>query len=66
MVDEEVTVVIQVNGKLRSKLTVAPDAKEEEVRAAALADDKIKPYLEGKSVKKVVYVPGKLVSIVVA
>ncbi len=66
VVDEEVTVVIQVNGKLRSKLTVAPDAKEEEVRAAALSDDKIKPYLEGKDVKKVVYVPGKLVSIVVA
>ena len=66
VVDEEVTVVIQVNGKLRSKLTVAPDAKEEEVRAQALADDKIKPYLEGKDVKKVVYVPGKLVSIVVA
>lgn len=66
VVDEELTVVIQVNGKLRSKLTVAPDAKEEEVRAQALADDKIKPYLEGKDVKKVVYVPGKLVSIVVA
>ncbi|WP_026843175.1 leucine--tRNA ligase [Citrifermentans bremense] len=66
VVDEEVTVVIQVNGKLRSKLTVAPDAKEEEIRAQALADDKIKPYLEGKDVKKVVYVPGKLVSIVVA
>ncbi|MBU5614437.1 leucine--tRNA ligase [Geomonas azotofigens] len=66
VVDEEITVVIQVNGKLRSKLTVAPDAKEDDVRAAALADDKILPYLEGKSVKKVVYVPGKLVSIVVA
>jgi len=65
VVDEEVTVVIQVNGKLRSKLTVAPDAQEEAVRAAALADDKVQPYLEGKNVKKVVYVPGKLVSIVV-
>jgi leucyl-tRNA synthetase len=66
VVDEEITVVVQVNGKLRSKLTVAPDAKEEDVRAAALADEKIKPYLEGKEIKKVVYVPGKLVSVVVA
>ena len=64
-VDEEVTVVIQVNGKLRSKLMVAPDVEEESVKAAALADDKILPHLEGKSVKKVVYVPGKLVNIVV-
>ena len=64
-VDEEITVVIQVNGKLRSKLTVAPDVAEEAVEAAALADDKVKPFLEGKSVKKVVYVPGRLVNIVV-
>jgi leucyl-tRNA synthetase len=64
-VDEEVTVVIQVNGKLRSKLMVAPDVEEETVKAAALADEKVLPHLEGKSVRKVVYVPGKLVNIVV-
>jgi len=64
-VDEELTVVVQVNGKLRSKLIVAPDVQEEAVRAAALADDKVQIFLEGKSVKKVVYVPGKLVNIVV-
>ena len=64
-VDEELTVVIQVNGKLRSKLMVAPDVREEAVKSAALADDKVQPFLEGKSVKKVVYVPGKLVNIVV-
>ena len=65
-VDEEVTVVIQVNGKLRSKLMVAPDIQEEAAKSAALADEKVQPFLEGKSVKKVVYVPGKLVNIVVA
>ncbi|GFO61770.1 leucine--tRNA ligase [Geomonas silvestris] len=66
VVDEEITVVIQVNGKLRSKLLVAPDVQEETVKQAALADDKIQVFLEGKSVKKVIYVPGKLVNIVVA
>ncbi|HJV64353.1 MAG TPA: leucine--tRNA ligase [Geomonas sp.] len=65
-VDEEITVVVQVNGKLRSKLTVAPDIAEEAAKAAALADEKVQPFLEGKSVKKVVYVPGRLVNIVVA
>ncbi|GFO68444.1 leucine--tRNA ligase [Geomonas limicola] len=66
VVDDEITVVIQVNGKLRSKLLVAPDVQEETVKQAALADDKIQVFLEGKSVKKVIYVPGKLVNIVVA
>jgi leucyl-tRNA synthetase len=64
-VDEELTVVIQVNGKLRSKLTVAPDLPEEALKAAALSDEKVLVFLEGKSVKKVIYVPGKLVNIVV-
>ena len=64
-VDEELTVVIQVNGKLRSKLTVAADIQEDAAKAAALADEKVQPFLEGKSVKKVVYVAGKLVNIVV-
>jgi len=63
--DEEITVVVQVNGKLRSKLTVAPDAEEEAVKSAALADAKVLPFIEGKSVKKVVYVAGKLVNVVV-
>ncbi len=63
--DEELTVVIQVNGKLRSKLLVAPDVQEETVKAQALADEKVQQFLEGKSVKKVVYVAGKLVNIVV-
>jgi leucyl-tRNA synthetase len=65
-VDEEITVVIQVNGKLRSKITVAPDSDEESVKSAALADEKVKPFIEGKSVRKVVYVAGKLVNVVVA
>lgn len=65
VVDEEVLVVVQVNGKLRSRLTVAPDAGEDEIKEKALADEKVLPYLQGVQVRKVVYVAGKLVNIVV-
>ena len=65
-VDEELLVVIQVNGKLRGRLTVSASASEEQVRQAALGDDRVQGYLEGKTVRKVIYVPGKLVNIVVA
>jgi leucyl-tRNA synthetase len=63
--DEELTVVIQVNGKLRSKLILPPDIDDSAVKSAALTDEKVLPFLEGKSIKKVVYVTGKLVNIVV-
>ncbi|HEX9078005.1 MAG TPA: leucine--tRNA ligase [Desulfuromonadaceae bacterium] len=65
VVDEELLVVVQVNGKLRSKLTVAVGTDEEALKAMALADDKVLPFLEGKQVRKVICVPGKLVNIVV-
>ncbi len=64
-VDEELLIVVQVNGKLRGKLTVPARAGEEEVRKAALADGKVSSFIEGKTVRKVIYVPGKLVNIVV-
>jgi len=65
VVEEELTIVVQVNGKLRGKVTVAAGAGEEEVREAALADDKVKVHVEGKAVRKIIYVPGKLLNIVV-
>ena len=65
VVDEELLVVVQVNGKLRSKLTVAAGTGEDELKALALADDKVKPFLEGLTIRKVICVPGKLVNIVV-
>jgi leucyl-tRNA synthetase len=65
VVDEELLVVVQVNGKLRSRLTVAAGTGEEAVKALALADEKILPFLEGKQVRRVICVPGKLVNIVV-
>jgi len=56
---------VQVNGKLRGRITVAVDAAEEAVKAGALADDRVMAYLEGKAPRKIIYVPGKLLNIVV-
>jgi len=64
--EDELLIVVQVNGKLRGKITVAASAAEEDVKAYALADDKVQSFTAGKSVKKVIYVPGKLVNIVVS
>ncbi len=66
LLDDELLIVLQVNGKLRSRITVAAGIDEEGVKAAALADEKISQFLEGKNTKKVIYVPGKLVNVVVA
>lgn len=63
--DEELLIVVQVNGKLRGRITVPVDAAEEVVKAGALADEKVMAYLEGKSPRKIIYVPGKLLNIVV-
>jgi len=58
--------VVQVNGKLRGKISVAADTAEDQVRATALADENVQRHIAGKDVKKVIVVPGKLVNIVVA
>ena len=63
--DELVTLVVQVNGKVRARLQVSPDITEESARAQALANENVQVFMNGRSPKKVVYVPGKLVSIVV-
>ncbi len=65
VIDEELLVVVQVNGKLRSKITVAAGTGEEEVKALALADEKIAQFILGMTVRKVICVQGKLVNIVV-
>ncbi|MBN1855890.1 MAG: leucine--tRNA ligase [Dehalococcoidia bacterium] len=64
--EDEITVAVQVNGKLRDKLVVAADTSEEEVRALALASERVKSYCDGKTIRKVIYVPGRVVSIVVS
>ncbi len=63
--DETVTVVVQVNGKVRARLQVGATAAEDEVRALALASEGVRRHLGGKEPEKVIYVPNKLVSIVV-
>jgi leucyl-tRNA synthetase len=62
---EEIEVPVQINGKLRSKITVPADTNQAGLQAAALADARIRELLEGKQVRKVIVVPGKLVNIVV-
>ncbi len=62
---EQVTIVVQVNGKLRGEFRSSPDASEEELHRAAFEVDKVKPHIEGKTVRKVIVVPKKLVNIVV-
>lgn len=63
--DSEVTVAVQVNGKVRAELVVSPDIAEEEIKTMALTNETIQKWLEGKEPKKVIYVKGRLVSIVV-
>lgn len=65
LVESTMTIAIQVNGKLRDTIVVASDAAEEDIKAQALATEKIQKWLEGKEPKKVIYVKGKLVSVVV-
>jgi leucyl-tRNA synthetase len=61
---DEVTVVLQVDGKVRSRLTVEVDAAEDRVQGLALADDKIRPWLQGRRIERVVVVPNRLVNVV--
>jgi leucyl-tRNA synthetase len=62
---DELELVVQVNGKLRSRVTIAAGAAEEAIKAAALADEQVKKFVGDKPVRKVIVVPGKLVNIVV-
>ena len=66
IVDDEVTLPVQVNGKKRGEITISKSLTADEVEAIALADESIKQHTEGKTVKKVIVVPGRIVNIVVA
>ncbi|MBD8522565.1 leucine--tRNA ligase [Lysinibacillus fusiformis] len=65
LVDDEVEVAVQVAGKVRAKIVVAKDASKEDIEKIALADEKVQEYMAGKSLVKVIVIPGKLVNIVV-
>jgi leucyl-tRNA synthetase len=62
---EEITLVVQVNGKLRDRVTVPADISEEAATEVALASAKVRPHVEGRNLRKSVYVPGRLVNLVV-
>ncbi|HEY8962352.1 MAG TPA: leucine--tRNA ligase [Luteolibacter sp.] len=64
LIADEIEVVVQVNGKLRDKIRIAPDAAQADVEALAQASARVKEHTDGKTIRKVIYVPGKLVSIV--
>ena len=64
MTDDEVEIVIQINGKVKAKLMVPVDAQKDVLEQIAMEDDKIKEQIDGKTVRKVIAVPGKLVNIV--
>ena len=66
LAQDSVVIMIQINGKLRSKLTVPADAAEDEVRSMVIQDEKTMEWTKGKTMKKFVYVAGKIVNMVVA
>jgi leucyl-tRNA synthetase len=64
LIEEEKLVVLQVNGKVRAKITVAADISQQEMEALALEEHHVKQFTDGKTVRKIIYVPGKLINIV--
>lgn len=64
LVDDTVEIAVQVNGKIRAKLNVAKDITKEELEQVALADAQVKQWIDGKELKKVIAIPGRLVNIV--
>lgn len=66
LIEDTVEIPVQVNGKLRDKLTVSADAVAADIEKLALESDKVKPFIDGKTIKKVIVVPKKVVNIAVA
>jgi leucyl-tRNA synthetase len=63
--EESLLIVVQVNGKVRGKITVPADVTQERIQSEALADSRVAGFLDGKRVRRVVYVPRRLLNIVV-
>jgi leucyl-tRNA synthetase len=66
MVQDKVELMVQVNGKLRSKISVAADANKETIEALALADESVQRFIDGNEIRKIIVVPGRLINIVVS
>ena len=65
LVTEDITMMVQINGKLRDRVTVPADIDDEKLRQVILAREKVKRYVDGKSVRNTIIVPQRLVNIVV-
>jgi leucyl-tRNA synthetase len=65
-VDRQTTLIVQVNGKLRDRIDVPADLGEEEARKLAMASPKVQPLVDGTSIRQVIYVPGRLVNLVIS
>ena len=65
LVSDTLTLAVQVNGKLRSQIEVAADASKDQIETMAKADPKVLNHIEGKEIRKLIVVPGRLVNIVV-
>ena len=65
LVRDSIELVVQVNGKLRGQISVSADATKEQIEEAALADEKVQAFAEGKTIAKIIVVPGRLVNVVV-
>lgn len=65
LIQDEVEIAVQINGKLRSRLLVAIDVDQKQVEELAQNQDKLKPYIQGKTIRKIIYVPNKLINIIV-
>jgi leucyl-tRNA synthetase len=64
LIEDEKLIVVQVNGKVRSKITVPADATQEQVQALGLAQENVQQFVEDKTIRKVIYIAGKLLNIV--
>lgn len=64
IVDDEITIAVQINGKVRDTIIIAPDDSKETIEAKARASEKIKAHIDGKEIKTVIVVPGKIINIV--
>ena len=65
VVDAEVEIGVQVNGKVRGAIRIPVDADEDTAKTIALADEKVKAFIDGKPIKKVIYVKGRIVNVIV-
>ena len=64
--EEEITIVVQVNGKVRGSIDITPGLRQDEVIARARRDENVRRFMEGKTVRREIYVPGRIVNIVVS